>query len=373
MITLAVPTAGSYLHALTGPGNDALSIRSVEWLRGHHFRWLVDDVESFWYSRHQPKKGGLPSLGLRAQIGASRTATSGSPSPTAGRPPSGTLVPLPPPAPVAPLVANPLLGEGQWRPLGRPVQGMPAMYVTYLRPDAVHTSLVSAVAWIDPRLLRAVGYAGALEPGGQGWANQVPIPDAARSSLEAAFNSGFKMKDAQGGYYDHGRYQGSLRDGAATMWITTDGTLHVGEWGRDGRLTPNVVFARQNLNLIVDGGRTVPGVQYNDPVRWGFTVGNKILVWRSGVGVTADGAIVYAAGSGLSAYTLARLLQRAGAVRAMELDINSAWVDFFTYSPAGTGPPTAGLSVSKLLVNMSPPTDDYLVASSRDCIALFRR
>jgi hypothetical protein len=70
---------------------------------------------------------------------------------------------------------------------------------------------------------------------------------------------------------------------------------------------------------------------------------------------------------------LADLLSRAGAVRAMELDINSAWVDFFTYSPAPATLPPADLTVKKLLVDMVPSTSHYLTDSSRDCIALFAR
>jgi hypothetical protein len=247
------------------------------------------------------------------------------------------------------------------------------MYATYLRPDAVHTSLVAAVAWIDPKLVRVVQYAGAVEPGGGGWAHQLPIPMAARSNLLAVFNSGFKMDDAQGGYYDSGRYDRPLRNGAATMWITADGTPHVGQWGRDVTLSPSVVMARQNLDLIVDGGQPAPGVQYNNPAKWGWTVGNAVLVWRSGVGVTANGALVYVGGPGLSAYTLAQLLVRAGAVRAMELDINSDWVDFFTYAPGPPGSPPGDLSVSKLLVDMKPSTYNYLGASSRDGFAIFSR
>jgi hypothetical protein len=165
-----------------------------------------------------------------------------------------------------------------------------------------------------------------------------------------------------------------MRTGAATLWIRADGTLDVGQWGRDVSMqTPGLVMARQNLDLIVDGGQPAPGVQSNDPARWGQTVGNQVLVWRSGLGVTANGALVYAAGPGLSVYTLARLLARAGAVRAMELDINSDWVDFFTYEPGPAGAPAGDLSVNKLLVDMRPSTDNYLTASSRDCIALFAR
>jgi len=67
------------------------------------------------------------------------------------------------------------------------------------------------------------------------------------------------------------------------------------------------------------------------------------------------------------------VLARAGAVRAMELDINSAWVDFFSYTPAAPGQPPADIGVIKLLPDMSPSTSDYITASSRDFVAIFRR
>ena len=57
-------------------------------------------------------------------------------------------------------------------------------------------------------------------------------------------------------------------------------------------------------------------------------MGNAIYVWRSGIGITADGALVYVGGPGLNITDLANLLVRAGAVRAMELDINTDWVNF---------------------------------------------
>jgi hypothetical protein len=248
------------------------------------------------------------------------------------------------------------------------------MYASYLRPDAIHTGLVTGVVWIDPKLVKAVQYAGAVEPGGAGWAHQLPIATSVRPQLLAAFNSGFKMSDAEGGYYDSGRLARAMRTAGATLWITANGTLDIGAWGRDVSMqTPGLVMARQNLELIVDGGQPVPGVANNDPTRWGFTVGNAVLVWRSGLGVTANGALVYAAGPGLSASSLARLLAHAGAVRAMELDINSDWVDFFTYMPGPAGSPAGYLTVNKLLADMRPSTNDYLTASSRDCIALFAR
>ncbi len=380
VLIVLIPTVDSFGRALTGPGNDALSIRSVEWLRDHHFRWAVNDVENYWYTHHQPKKGGTLSPTLQAEMAGGRNLThppapAAAPAPAARPGRVAAVSPyLPAPASITPFVAVPLAGEGQWRPLGRAVNGVPGMYATYLRPDAVHTGEMTGVVWIDPKLVSAVQYAGAVEPGGTGWAHQLPIATSVRPQLLAAFNSGFKMGDAQGGYYDSGRLDRTMRTGAATLWITSNGTLDVGQWGRDVSMqTPGLVMARQNLDLIVDGGQPVAGVQDNDPARWGYTVGNAVLVWRSGLGVTANGALVYVGGPGLSAYSLARVLARAGAVRGMELDINSDWVDFFTYQPGPAGSPAGYLTVDKLLADMSPSTSNYLTASSRDCVALFAR
>ena len=75
----------------------------------------------------------------------------------------------------------------------------------------------------------------------------------------------------------------------------------------------------------------MPGLHANDTTQWGFTLGNAVYVWRSGLGVTADGALVYVGGPGLNITDLANLLVDAGAVRAMELDINTDWVNFSTY------------------------------------------
>jgi hypothetical protein len=181
------------------------------------------------------------------------------------------------------------------------------------------------------------------------------------------------MRDSRGGFYANGRTARTMVTGAATLVISPTGVPNVGQWGRDFQMGPTVAFARQNLSLIVDGGQPVAGIATDSSAKWGSTVGNRVYVWRSGVGVTANGALVYAAGDGLSATTLAGLLARAGAVRAMELDINSTWVDFFSYTPAAPGHPAANVGVVKLLPDMRPSTNDYLTASSRDFVAIFRR
>jgi hypothetical protein len=371
LVAILSPSAWSYGATLAAPGNVPLTVRSVEWLRDHHAKWLVNDVENFWYNHHKPKKGGLPKIAL------GRLAPPGAPTAVAPSTAPGTPGPrvkhLPAPPAIQAIVASPLPGEGQWQPLGQPVNGVPAMYSAYLRPDPVYTSLVTAVAWMDPSLVKAVLYAGVQEPGGSGWRYQAPVAAADRSGLLAAFNSGFKLSDSRGGYFAEGRTVRPLKPGGATLAIRADGTPTVGQWGRDVQMGPDIAFARQNLSLIVDNGQPVPDIDQGGLSKWGATLGNKVLVWRSGVGVTANGALVYAGGNDLSAGSLARVMARAGAVRAMELDINSEWVDFFSYGPAAAGQPAANLSVTKLLPDMRASLNRYFGANSRDFIAIFRR
>jgi hypothetical protein len=376
VVALLSPSAWSYGAALAAPGNNPFGVRSVEWVKDHHGRWLVNDIENFWYSHHKPKKGGAPKLALTGPAASSRPPAA-TPAPEALVPAPTTTVPvvrhLPQPAPIVPIVSPPLAGEGQWHPLGQPVRGVVAMYAAYLRPDPVYTSVVAGVAWMDPTLVRAVLYAGVQEPGGSGWRYQAPIAPADRPALLAAFNSGFKLSDSEGGYYAEGRIVRPLRAGAATFAVTADGTPTVGMWGRDLAMSPSIAFARQNLSLIVDAAQVVPGINSGSNAKWGATLGNKVLVWRSGVGVTANGALVYVGGNDLSAASLATVLVRAGAVRAMELDINSAWVDYYVYGPASPGLPAAQLTVTKLLPDMGSSLYRYLEANSRDFVAVFSR
>jgi Phosphodiester glycosidase len=118
-------------------------------------------------------------------------------------------------------------------------------------------------------------------------------------------------------------------------------------------MTPDVVAVRQNLDLIVDGGQPVPGLDNSDTTRWGATLGDAVFVWRSGVGVTADGALVYVGGPDLNITDLADLLVRAGAVRAMELDINTDWVNFSTYQPPTPTGLANGSDGTELLPSMA--------------------
>ena len=116
------------------------------------------------------------------------------------------------------------------------------------------------------------------------------------------------------------------------MVIYADGRINIGAWGSEVTMTPQVTAVLQNLVPIVDNGQTAPDATYGDTHIWGATLGANTVVARSGIGVTATGALVYVAGPALTARSLAESLQRAGAVRAMALDINPEWVTFNFYS-----------------------------------------
>ena len=326
VLLLLTPVWVSLGSALGDPGLGASpGARAAEWFRGHGGSSIVNWAENLWYSNHPPPVGGtpakssIPHLGTAGSHGGGTSAVAHLAIPRRLTSPAGHRLP----------------GEGVWHPAGRLVDGLPAVYETWVRPDAVHTSLVIGVAWMDAKLLRATLYSGSTIPGGGPFRNTAPIPPAASRSLVAAFNAGFLMSNASGGYYTDHKTVIPLRRGAASFVIYRNGTANIADWGRDATMTPDVASVRQNLDLLVDHGKPVPGLNPNDTTQWGFTLGNSVYVWRSGVGITADGALVYVGGPGLNITTLADILARAGAVRAMELDINTDWVNFAAYAPPG--------------------------------------
>ena len=362
-VVLLTPVWVSLGSALTDPGmGTSVSARLAEWAREHGGGWIVTRAENLWYSHHAPPVGGRPAKGAI-------------PSPTATTVPRVTSVAhLAPPASINPIASPAISGEGQWRPVGRTVHGLAAMYETDMRPDTVHTSVVVGVAWMDTKLLSARLYSGSKIPGDGPWQYTAPVSPTAAQTLVAAFNSGFLMNNANGGYFSEGKTVAPLRTGAASLVITRDGTATVGQWGRDVSMTPSVVAVRQNLDLIVDRGQAVPGLLANDNAKWGYTLGGKVYVWRSGLGVTANGALVYVGGPDLNITDLADVLVHAGAVRAMELDINTDWVNLASFDPSPASGPATATNGTDLLTTMAGAPGRYFASWwARDFVTMSAR
>jgi uncharacterized protein YigE (DUF2233 family) len=99
-----------------------------------------------------------------------------------------------------------------------------------------------------------------------------------------------------------------------------NGRADVRGWTGSGTAPPDVVYARQNLPLIVDHADLNPNL--SDGPEWGATLGNAVRVWRSGVGIDRHGNLIYAAANIQTVGSLAEILRHAGAVgqlRAGEL------------------------------------------------------
>src|SRR5207244_3763935 len=58
LIAAMTPAVYSYVTTMLQPSSVSFGVRSIEWLRDHHGRWLVNEVERVYYSLTAPTKGG---------------------------------------------------------------------------------------------------------------------------------------------------------------------------------------------------------------------------------------------------------------------------------------------------------------------------
>ena len=341
------------------PGNYSFKAKWADWLRAHHSELVVRELENVYFNAKSAKRGGTVKS-LHALPGVDTTVAA-----KTGTTVAVVTVPhLPKPSPV-PLVVQPAApGEGQWLPTGPLISGLPGMYVSQFRADDIYTSQITNAVWIDPKLLRVHLVPGAQEPGGS-WSVPHLIEGDALTKIAAAFNGGFRFQDAHGGFYLDGREAVGLVDGAASIVIYKNGRIDIGAWNRDVRMTPDVEGVLQNLTLMIENGTIDASVSHNDTSKWGSTLKGSIAVARSGIGVTKDGALLYVAGPTLTAKSLAEALQRAGAVRAMALDINPEWVTFIFFQHTDLQNLQI-VSGQKLYPQIQRPSDRYLSTESRD-------
>ncbi|NUR30382.1 MAG: hypothetical protein HOV83_31775 [Catenulispora sp.] len=372
----------SIAGALTSPGTDTVQARLAEWGRDHGLGGVVSTLEKWQYDLDPPKKGGAVDARQFSDLGPTQAPNSAATPSAAGKPSkpgstpgkSGAPTPAPDTIAMQPRMPAPAgltleAGEGVFQVAVQTPAGQPVVQVARIRPDAEYTDVAADVAWIDQKHSRYV-----LHPGHEGDLNKtvttVPnqIDTDARPGLIALFNGGFKISESHGGYYDHGITAAPLVDGAASEVIFKDGHMAVGMWGRDYSMqkNPEIVSVRQNLRLMVDGGQVVSSI--NDSSNWGRSDHGSAAVWRSGVGVTATGDIVWVGGNKLTAPSLARLLKDAGAVRGMQLDINLRWADF-QYFPARDGNPDN----SKLYEDFLQGPNKFFVNSTKDFMAVYLR
>jgi hypothetical protein len=355
-IICLVPTLFSYVKTMASPSDSSLGIRTVEWMRDNGARGLVNRVENIYYSLSAPSTGGPALRTLPDQPGVATATAAGRHHQLKGyRPPRIHLV-----------IHPALPGEGVWR---APLAGSrtdPPVLITSFRPNPSYPQLVAGVAWINRTNTHVQLYPGRLEPSvvlpSRG---PMEVPTELRPKLVATFNSGFKLSDSGGGFAIGGHAYAPLHDGLATILQYRNGRMDVRAWTGGPSVPANVIYARQNLPLIVDHRRPNPNL--SDGPQWGATLGNAIQVWRSAVGIDRHGNLIYAAANYQTVGSLAAIMIRAGAVRAMELDINTYWTTFITYRHPGAGDP------ANLLPSMDRSPERYLTPDDRDFFAVYQR
>jgi hypothetical protein len=355
LTVLLSPAFYSYAATMLQPSSLPLGVRSVEWLRNHHGNWLVDEVEHVYYGWKAPKKGG-PQLRSLPAVGLGSAST---------KPPKAHVRPAVWPPRIKPVFAKSLPGEGVWKRTGPLVDGRAPVLVTTFRSEIAYPRIVAYVAWFDHTRSALAFYPGRYEPPTAPVRGPMSVPYGQRWRLLATFNGGFTYIDGHNGSSINGLAYEPLKTGLATLIGYRNGRVDVKTWSGGPNAGPQVAFARQSLPLIIADGKLNPAL--NDSSQWGYTLGNAVRVWRTGVGVDRRGNLIYAAANDQTVITLAQILRRAGAVRAMQFDINPEWPTLITYTH------DHGLVPAKVVPNDMQPATRYLVPDDRDFVAVYRR
>jgi hypothetical protein len=303
---------------------------------------LADLVQTTRYRLFGGGSGGAPLAASRPDSEAvARDAATSVPETMGVDDPLGPWPGEGAPTDLEPVVKPPFEGEGRWRPFhfdaaAREHGTPPVFWRTTVRVDPERPDAITELVLADGRqvTLRMVG--GTEHPrSSTGEVGTGRVPAADRDATLAAFNGGFQA--IHGGY-------GMVVDRTvllppvpqvATVTTDTAGVVRFGTWGEHASLPPEVVSLRQNLPPLVDQGRFNPLEQRT----WGFTLKGRdpIFTWRTGLGVTRAGHLLFAVCVRCSADTLADAMLAADVDYAMHLDMNISNIGWEWWRPAGGG------------------------------------
>jgi len=153
-------------------------------------------------------------------------------------------------------------------------------------------------------------------------------PSEGLAGVVAVFNGGFKQSAAAGGAVVDGLRLVPLSRGRMTIGIDTGGHWAMGVWGST-TFPPkgfHPISYRQNLGPLVLNGALAPAAAPSQWREWGDPLGGNPLEPRTGLGVDRRGNLIYVATMGrVLQNQLGQALISAGAVAAMQLDINPYW------------------------------------------------
>ena len=268
-----------------------------------------------------------------------------------------------------PYPAEPDEGKWQLRPLAA-FPGVAKAAYTYVRPDPNRPYAYVTIFQMDMRGVAMGSVAGTQQPGGPvGMKGPGVVPAEIISSgrLIAAFDGGFQYRDGQYGMIVGDTVYLPLKNDLATAVGYSDGTLKILNYSGQA-FSGKVDFVRQNCPMLVLDGRVATS-NPQDKKLWGRTLTADIYTWRSGIGLTKSGNLLFAVGNNLTPETLATALQMAGAENAMQLDINPYWVRFNIFDTLGNGQ----YKTSTLVKNIHDGSYQYLHGYTKDFFYLYKK
>ena len=268
---------------------------------------------------------------------------------------------------------KPLSGEGIWKdyPLAL-FPGKEAMAYTFVRSDPQRSYSITTLVQMDMSQMKLGSVAGTQQPGGpvgKPGPGVVPRDIINSGRLIAAFDGGFQYKDGQFGMIVGNTTYLPLEKNLGTLVGYNDGSLKIINYTGQN-LGNDIAFVRQNCPILIENGK-VEVTQPQNRKFWGRLVTGTfdIYTWRSGLGLTANGNLIFAVGNNLTPITLADALKAAGAVNAIQLDINPFWVRFNIFEPAGPGKYTS----TTLNKELTDGSKEYLNGYTKDFFYVYKK
>lgn len=289
---------------------------------------------------------------------------------------TASATPQAPPAPTVyslnlqPIAFHPgayarLPGEGRWSSIQlAEFNGNSDMAKTFVLPDPTRAYAVTSLVKINMHDMHLHAVAGSTQPGtpiGNPGPGVIPVTDQASGKLVAAFNGGFQYKDGKYGMIVGQKTYVPLQAGLGTLIVGSDNSVSITAYSGQPQDVKGASVVRQNGPIIMENGAVTDATIGGGMARWGLTVTNSMYTWRSGVGVTKNGNLLYAVGPSLSTNTLAKALQAGGAVNAIQLDINPYWVRFVMFQPKN-----GSYTYQSLLKDMQNGGKEYLNGYGKD-------
>jgi hypothetical protein len=298
----------------------------------------VFNLRDFW------RRSMYAIFGPESQAAAASVASAAPPPPPAPPQPldasyAQTDPSVWPPAPIAPIWKNPEPGEGRWEPVlypwlkrfpapdappgsPRPPGPPPYYYRTMIRPDPERPYAQVLIVAMDMRQLELDMEAGVEDPkpltGAHG-SGRIPRDPKILNRVVGAFNGAFKTTHGEYGMMVHRHVLLPAKPNAATVVVTDDRRVGLGNWGLTADNPADVVSFRQNLEPLVQDGKLSPSGR----TQWGWQLtGTSMLTERSGICVTESGNLYYVWGDEVSASTLGKAMLLARCTYGMHLDMN---------------------------------------------------